>query len=140
SDLLITRRFDPGHSPDRLDDPSLRAFDSLIFRPGETVGIYAEVYRLRAGGAADVEVALESAERPSLLGRLARWVGRGLGLVEPGDDPRVGWRGELQDARYVVALNIPLPDTRSGMHDLVLRVTDPVTGEMTEARRRILIR
>jgi hypothetical protein len=140
SDLLIARRFDSGDTPDRMDDPRLRAFASLIFQPGDTLGIYAEVYRLGRAGAVDIEVALEDASRPSLIGRFARWIGRGLGLVEARVDPRVGWRGEAADARFVVALNVPLAEDRDGMHDLVLMVTDPVTGEVTEARRRILIR
>jgi hypothetical protein len=140
SDLLISRRFGAGESPDRVDAPNLRAFESLIFRPGDTLGIYAEVYRLATDGAIDIQVGLESAGGPSLLGRFARWIGRGLGLVQPADEPRVSWRGEAANARYVVSLNLPLEDDRDGMHDLVLQVTDLATGERTEARRRILIR
>lgn len=140
SDLLISPPFAPGDAPDRLDHPNLRPVQSLIFGPGDTVGIYAEVYRLPPGRAVDVEVALESAGRPSLLGRLARWIGRGLGIIKPADDPRVGWRGEPDDSRHVVALNVPLGGDRDGLHDLVIVVTDPVTGERTEGRRRILIR
>src|SRR5690606_16306159 len=121
-------------------DPRLRPFEALIFQQGDTLGIYAEVYRLDGSGTIDLSVAIESAESPSLLGRFARWIGRGLGLVEPSEDPRVGWRGEADEARYVVALNVPVPPDRDGLHDLVLRVTDPATGEVTEARRRILIR
>ena len=140
SDLLIARPSAPGDAPDRRDDPRLSAFQSLIFRPGDTLGIYAEVYRLAPDGAMDVELAIESAGSPSLLGRFARWIGRGLGLVQPSEDPRIGWRGEPEDARYIVALNVTLPDDREGLQDLVIAVTDPRTGERTEGRRRILIR
>jgi hypothetical protein len=139
SDLLISRRFDPADPPDQLDDPRLRPFASLIFRPGDTLGVYAEVYRVENARSIDLQVALENAGRPSLLGRFSRWIGRGLGLIEPADDPRVGWRGEPANARYVVALNLVLEQDRSGLQDLVLQVTDPVTGELTEARRRIRI-
>jgi hypothetical protein len=137
SDLLITRRFATCESADGMDDPRLRPFASLIFLPGDTVGIYAEVYRRGRAGVLDIQVALEDAGRPSLPGRLARWLGRTLGLVEPGEDPRVGWRGEATAARYVIALNVPLLEGRDGLYDLVVRVTDPATGEQTEARRRI---
>lgn len=137
SDLLITRRFPTGESADGIDDPRLRPFTSLIFLPGDTIGIYAEVYRRGRTGVLDIQVALEDAGRPSLPGRLARWLGRSLGLIEPREDPRVGWRGEATAARYVIALNVPLLDGRDGLYDLVVRVTDPATGEQTEARRRI---
>jgi hypothetical protein len=136
SDLLITRRFAPGESADSMDDPRLRPFTSLTFLPGDTIGIYAEVYRRGRTGVLDIQVALEDAGRPSLPGRLARWLGRTLGLIEPGEDPRVGWRGEATAARYVIALNVPL-EGNDGLYDLVVRVTDPATGEETESRRRI---
>jgi hypothetical protein len=137
SDLLITRRFAPGESADDMDDPRLRPFTSLIFLPGDTIGIYAEVYRRGRTGVLDIQVSLEDAGRPSLPGRLARWLGRTLGLIQPGEDPRVGWRGEATAARYVIALNVPLLEGRDGLYDLVVRVTDPGTGEQSETRRRI---
>jgi hypothetical protein len=137
SDLLITRRFAPGEAADGMNDPRLRPFTSLIFLPGDTIGIYAEVYRRGRTGVLDIQVALEDAGRPSLPGRLARWLGRTLGLIEPVEAPRVGWRGEATAARYVIALNVPLLEGRDGLYDLVVRVTDPATGEQTEARRRI---
>ncbi|HSK18160.1 MAG TPA: hypothetical protein VK912_03415 [Longimicrobiales bacterium] len=140
SDILTSRPFRPQATPDAPDDPRLRPFTSLVFEPGDTVGLYAEVYRLTAGGSIDIEVALEDASSPSLLGRFARWIGRGVGLLPSQDEARVGWRGESSDARFVVALNVPLPDGRHGLHDLVLRASDPVTGQRSESRRRILIR
>jgi hypothetical protein len=140
SDLLIAHRFAAADMPDRLDDPRLRAFESLIFRPGDTLGIYAEAYRLAGDVPVEIEVSLEDAGGPSLLGRFARWIGRGIGLLEPREEPRVSWRGEPGNVRYVVALNVPLPQDREGMHDLVLRITDPLSGGRAEARRRILIR
>ena len=140
SDILASRPFHPRAVPEAPDDPRLRPFASLIFAPGDTLGLYAEVYRLTGGGSIDIEVALEDADTPSLLGRLARWIGRGIGLLSPQEEARVGWRGEPSDARYVVALNVPLPEGRRGLHDLVLRASDPVTGQRSEARRRILIR
>ena len=140
SDILTSRPFPPQVAPGAPDDPRLEPFASLVFEPGDTLGIYAEVYRLTGGTPIDIEVALEDAGTPSLLGRLARWIGRGLGLVESQEEAHVGWRGETSDARYVVALNVPLPQGRSGLHDLVLTVTDPATGQRSEARRRIWIR
>lgn len=140
SDLLIGRPFAPTVLPDSMTDTGLRPFASLVFAPGDTLGIYAEAYRLAAGRAVDVQVALEPAGEPSLLGRFARWIGRGLGVVEPVENPRVSWRGEAADSRYPVALNVPLPADRDGLHDIVLRITDPATGDRTESRRRILIR
>ena len=140
SDILSARPFPHNAAPDSPHDPRLRPFASLIFEPGDTLGLYAEVYRLTGERAIDVEVALEDAGRPSLLGRFARWMGRGLGLLAPQEEARVGWRGEPSRARYVIALNVPLPDGRRGLHDVVVRVNDPVTGQSSEARRRILIR
>jgi hypothetical protein len=140
SDLLITHPFPLGVSADSMNDPRLRPYTSLIFERGDTVGVYAEVYRLGGAASVDIQVSLESAGQPSLPGRLARWIGRSLGLIEPAEDPRVGWRGEATGARYVIALNVPLLERGDGLYDLVVRVADPGTGEVREVRRRIRLR
>jgi hypothetical protein len=161
SDLLVTWPLPPGPAPERFDSPLLRARASLIVAPGDTLGIYAEVYRTdravlardadaarasetaRAGGAVRsiaVEVALQPASAPSLLTRFGRWIGRAIGVAAPESEPRVAWRTEADDVVHSVALNLPLDPRLSGMHVLVLRVTDLATGRTAEATRHVLIR
>lgn len=135
SDVLITRPFAAGALPDRFDDPRLRPRVSLVVSPGDTLGVYAEVYRL-SGAPLALELSLERSGGPSLLRRFGRW----LGLLDAGDAARVGWRSEEGGDAQTIALNLPLDTERSGMHDLVLRVTDVSTGQRSESRRQILIR
>ncbi|HEX6309194.1 MAG TPA: hypothetical protein VFZ69_13445 [Longimicrobiales bacterium] len=135
SDLLVTLPFEAAVLPDRFDDRRLRPRTSLVVEPGDTLGVYAELYRL-SGAPLEIELALERSGGPSLLRRFGRW----LGLLDAGDAPRVGWRTEAAEDRHVIALNLPLDDERSGLHDLVLRVTDRSTGQRAESRRQILIR
>lgn len=141
SDLLICRPFPEGRLPERLDDPALDARPELRLDAGDTLGVYAEVYRLAGSGpeTLGVEFSLEPAHGPGLLTRLARWVGRTAGLAGPQTDPRVAWRAEADGDIYPIALNLPLEPERTGRHVLILRVTDLTTGQTTETRRTVLI-
>ena len=140
SDLLICAPFPSGQLPQLRDDPLLQARTSLVFAPGDTIGIYAEAYRV-SSPLVRVELGLEPANGPGALSRLGRWVGRSLGLVGPRTDPRVSWSaprgtGGVQS----LAVNLPLEARRRGQFMLLLRVTDNETGRTTETRRPILIR
>jgi hypothetical protein len=140
SDVLVGRAFPPGRSPERRDDELLLPSPSLTFAPGDTVGLYAEVYRLAEGQPIDIEIGIENAGSPTLLGRVARWVGRTLGLLQPAAEPRISWRGEPSDTRHAIALNIVIPHDRKGLHEIVLRVSATGSEKPTESRRLVLIR
>jgi hypothetical protein len=141
SDLLIALPFEEGRLPSRRDDPALRPRPSLEVAAGETLGVYAEVYRIEEAGAdrLRVELALEPADRPGLLTQLGRWIGRATGITGPRIDPRVAWQTAAEDAVYPLALNLPLDPRRHGRHELVLRVTDLRSGLTAETRRPLLI-
>jgi hypothetical protein len=142
SDLLVAYPFEDGRLPSRRDDPLLRARPTLELDAGATLGIYAEVYRV-AGTEPEVmrvEVALEPTDRPGLLRQFGRWIGRATGVAAPRTDPRVAWQAASGDSVYPLALNLPLDPRRHGRHELVLRVTDLVSGLTTETRRPLLIR
>jgi hypothetical protein len=142
SDLLICLPFEDGALPARRDDDGLRARTTLVLDAGETVGVYAEVYRIAGTGAEAVrlELALEPAEGPGLLTQFARWLGRVVGIATPATDPRVAWQTASEDDVFPLALNLPLDASRHGPFVLVLRVTDLHTGQATETRRPLLIR
>jgi hypothetical protein len=142
SDLLLCRPFRDGGLPERNDDPSLRPLPSLVLTAGDTLGLYAEVYRLAGRGAEAlaVELSLEPLDGPGLLSRIGRWIGRAAGLAGPRTDPRVSWRAEAGGDVYPVAMNLPIDVRRSGRYVLILRATDLVTGQASEARRPVLIR
>jgi hypothetical protein len=135
SDVLICAPFPADRLPLHRDDDVLRARSSLVFAPGDTLGIYAEVYRL-AVGSARVEIGLHPARGPGPFARLGRW----LGLVGPRSDPRVAWNTGAASELRSLAVNLPLDPRRRGMHVLVVRVTDPATGRTAESRRPLLIR
>jgi tetratricopeptide (TPR) repeat protein len=139
SDLLICEPFPDGPLPESRDDDRLRGRASLRLQPGDTLGIYAEAYRLAGAGALRVEIALESGRDPSLLGRFARWIGRAVGVVSPETEPRVAWTSAQDDVVHSIALNLPLDPRAHGPFVVVLRITDLVTGLSTESRRPVLI-
>jgi hypothetical protein len=141
SDLLIARPFGTA-LPRRRDDPLITALTDRVVPRGGTLGVYAEVYRLDAAAARDltVEFSLEPADGEGVLGRFARWLGRRAGVVGPREDPRVSWLEEIDAGVHAIAVNLPLDRQHVGRRLLVLRVTDPVTGETTESERLILIR
>jgi hypothetical protein len=142
SDLLVAFPFEQGRLPTRRDDPLLRARPTLELNAGETLGIYAEVYRITGTEpeVMRVEIALEPADRPGLIRQLGRWIGRATGIAAPPSDPRVAWQAASEEAVYPLALNLPLDPRRHGRHDLVLRVTDLASGMTAESRRALLIR
>jgi hypothetical protein len=142
SDLLLCLPFEDGALPARRDAPGLRARSTLVVSAGETLGVYAEVYRIAGTGpeAVRVELALEPADAPGVFTRFARWLGRTAGVVQPRSDPRVAWQAATEDEVFPLALNLPLDPARHGRHVLVLRVTDLQTNREAETRRALLIR
>jgi hypothetical protein len=139
SDLLLSAPFD-GPLPTRRDDPVMAPLTSLVVPAGATLGVYAELYRSGADGdAIRVEFGLEPADRPGLLGRLARWVGRATGILGSPVDPRVAWSANVESGVQPLAVNLPLDPRRRGRHVLVLRVTDLRTGTAVQAQRPLLI-
>jgi hypothetical protein len=142
SDLLICLPFVDGELPADRDAPSLRARPTLVVAAGETLGIYAEAYRIAGTGpeTVRVEVALEPADGPGLFTRFARWLGRAAGVTQSRSDPRVAWQAATEEAVFPLALNLPLDPALHGRHVLVLRITDLQTGRDAETRRLVLIR
>ena len=133
SDLLITRPLPASVRPGRIADPGVEVVASLVFAPGDTLGVTAELYRVAEDTPLHIEVALERTDA-SLLRRLGQW----LGLVDGGQAARVAWSENADGGAHVIALNLPLDPERTGMHELVLRVMDAAGGR-TESRRTILI-
>jgi hypothetical protein len=140
SDILVAYAVPHTAQPDRPDDPALRARPSLQVARGDTVGLYAEVYRRPGAGALRVEVALEPAGEPHVLVQAARWIGRVVGGAAEPADPRVEWVSEEAGETLPIVLNLPLPPDRRGLQEIVLRVTDTTSGESAESRRLVRIR
>lgn len=136
SDMVLARAF--GQSPPRsAEDPALRGVGDLTVASGDTIGVFAEVYRAGRDGIT-VDLVLEPADRPSLLRQVGGWIGRTLGLSQPTEHPRLAWQDQGEEGRYVIALDLPLDSERRGMFDLVLRVSN--REGTTETRRRFLVR
>jgi hypothetical protein len=139
SDVLISAPFPADTLPAHRDDAVLQARSSLVFAPGDTLGVYAEVYRL-ASADARVEIGLQPASGPGPVARLGRWLGRPLGLSGRPSNPRVAWSTGGAPELRSLAVNLPLDARRRGRFVLVVRVTDKQTGHTAESRRPLLIR
>jgi hypothetical protein len=139
SDILVCTPFHVGAQPARFDDDALRARSSLRLARGDTLGIYAEAYRVTQGAALEVELAIEPADPPTIARRLFDWVGRTTGLGGPSSQPRVAWRAEATNVVHAISVNLPLDPRLHGRHVLVLRVRDPATGVAAVSRRLVLI-
>ena len=140
SDILVCAPFPAGAHPARYDDSALAARPSLVLRRGDTLGIYAEAYRLREGESSlEVQLSIEPADPPHAVRRLFDWVGRAAGLAGPPTQPRVAWTEATTAVVHALSVNLPLDPRLRGRHMLVMRITDPVRGASAVSRRLILI-
>lgn len=142
SDLVVARAF--GDSlPATREEPVLEPLPSLLIPPGSEVGFYAEVRGLaRQGGAARYEVqwAVESAEKGSLLGRAARWVGRQIGVIAPEEPMAIRWEDVSSAGTAPIALTMDLADADPGLYRVTLTLTDRLSGVQQTVERLLRIR
>lgn len=145
SDLVLCRPFGTGRLPEDRADQQLRPHAELVFSPGDTVGIYAEIHRLEreaaAGSSYRVEIALRDAGVAPVLTRLIRRIGRVLGVGRDGDDPFLAWDATGSgDEVEIIALDLYLPRLRTGPYVLEVAVFDYQAGYRRIMERELLIK
>jgi hypothetical protein len=141
SDLLVALPVPTG-SPRSRADSSFEASPSLVLRPGQEVGLYAEISGLQPelpGRRFEVQWWVEGAEDPGLLHRAASWLGRRVGLLGDEEPTRVAWSESASEDVQVVFLTLTLNDMGPGLYRLGLLVRDPVTGQERTTTRLIRI-
>jgi GWxTD domain-containing protein len=139
SDLLIAPVPDSGRAGPDLDTPP--PYPGATLPPGPVL-VRAEVLGLeRAGGRARyaVEWWAEPVERPSILGRAARWVGRTLGLVDEDEPVRVRWEDTSMDEPVALAFSVDLGGLEPGLHRLGVTIRDRFTGREATSTRLLRV-
>jgi len=136
SDLLLLRVGDE-NLPPTLDAAVERVRGSLVVEPGETVGLFWEIYP-PGGGTREATVSVGLMDE---RGGFWRGVGRALGF---GDDPAEGvgmaWTERVGDAdRHPRAVAVTLPrDLPGGEYAIELEITLP-DSRVVRARRDIVV-
>lgn len=134
SDVIITRPFngDLPENQDRLADLPLA---DLSLERDTQVGIFAQAAD-PGPGSYEIEIAIRPADRGSLPGRFLRWLGRSLGLSDEPVPPRVSWRVVHDEGPLVLATDLTLTGTRTGLQ--IIEVA--IEGERGRGVGRRLVR
>ncbi len=138
SDVIVTRPFD-GDLPADHGELGDRPLSDLVLTRDARIGIFAQAADPGAGEYA-IEVAVRPADEGSLPGRFVRWLGRSLGLGGERQPPRVAWRvTHPGDAPLVVAADLTLTGTQTGLQLIEVAVEDRTTGRRATGRRLVRI-
>lgn len=143
SGIMLTNPFPAGQLPKGRADASAAPLARPVVAPGQTLGVYAEL--TKTGEALDsvsVELEIRAIDKPSVVTRLAGWVGSKLGFAGKNSTPgRLGWTLELQpNQNNVIALTIDPGKLDSGRYLITLTATDPKTKAVVVAEREFLTR
>ncbi|MHB1168068.1 MAG: hypothetical protein ACYC28_02145 [Longimicrobiales bacterium] len=122
SDVIITRPFN-GALPETQDGLGDRPLGTLVLERDSYVGIFAQAAD-PGSGSYEVEVAVKPADRGSLPGRFVRWLGRTLGLSDEPVPPRVSWRVVHGEGPLVIAADLALTGTGSGLQIIEVAIED----------------
>jgi len=138
SDLLLFRASGTGEVVDSLGEALPRMRGSRVWRQGEIVGVYLEIYGPEELDDLGVTVSLESAEEPGFFRR----VGEAVGLVDPDAPLEIAWLQSSSGGRHGGSWTLDLSDIEPGEYVLRMRVTGgtPEVGVTTaEATRTIRV-
>ena len=114
-----------------------------VVSPGQTLAVYSEL--AVAGDAAksvNIELEIRSIDKPSVVTRLAGWVGSRLGFAGNSSTPgKLGWTLEVQPKlNNPIALTIEPGKLDGGRYLITMKVTDPANGAVVVAEREFLTR
>jgi hypothetical protein len=136
SDVIITRPFD-GALPESQEALGDRPLGDLVLQRDEHVGIFAQAAD-PGPGEYEVEIAVRPADRGSLPGRFIRWLGRSLGLRDEPVPPRVSWRLVHGEGPLVLAADLALTGTQTGLQIIEVVIED-TRGRRGIGRRLVRI-
>ena len=143
SGILMTNPFPAGQLPTSRTDASAQPLARPVVKPGQTLGVYAElVVPGDAPRSVNVELEVRSIDKPSVVTRLAGWVGSKLGFAGNASTPgKLGWTLEVQPKQSnAIALTIDPGKLDGGRYLITMRVTDPATNAVVMAEREFLTR
>ncbi|HEY0809530.1 MAG TPA: hypothetical protein VGD49_05175 [Longimicrobiales bacterium] len=143
SGIMLTNPFPAGQLPAGRSDTNAAPLSRPVVAPKQTLGIYSEL--TIAGAAArtvNVELEIRSIDKPSVVTRLAGWVGSRLGFAGNESTPgKLGWSLEMKPhLNNVIALTVDPGKLDGGRYLITLRVTDPGTNAVVLAEREFLTR
>lgn len=118
----------------------LRPASGLVLPTDSRVLVWAEALGLsRRGGESRyaVEWWVESADRRTVLGRAARWLGRRVGLGDDDEPVRLQWEDGSSRDPAPVAFVADLEGLGPGLYRLGLTVRDLVSGRAATAERLV---
>ena len=124
-----------GGLPESLDEALPRVLGSTRVRPGETLVAGWEVYGLRTGESAMVDITMQDA-RPGIVARATRF----LRLTSPEAPLEMSWQEAGPDQRGTVfrAIALTLPELEPDEYDLILEVK--LSGRNPiEVRKRLFV-
>jgi len=144
SDIVLARPFRDRPLPRDRSELRLSPLSSPEVHRGEAVGLYAEAHWLAPaeGGRTrySVDVALHREDRPGLATRVARWIGRRLGLAGRPTVPRVTWTGEgVPGQPVVLALDLGVGNVEPGLYRVEMTVQDLVLGTRRTSSRLLSV-
>jgi hypothetical protein len=143
SGIMLTRPYPSGQQPTSRSDNTAAPLTRPVVTPGQTLGIYAE---LAVPGdtnrSVNVELEVRSIDKPSVVTRLAGWVGSRLGFAGNSATPgKLGWTLEVQPRPdNVIALTVDPGKLDGGRYLITLKVTDPSNAAVVMAEREFLTR
>ena len=143
SGILMTNPFPAGQLPTSRSDASAAPLARPVVKPGQTLGIYSELtIPGDAPRSVNVELEVRSIERPTVVTRLAGWVGSRLGFAGNTSTPgKVSWSLEVLPGRNnPIALTIDPGKLDGGRYLITMKVTDPATSAVVMAEREFLTR
>ena len=136
SDVIVTQPFD-GDLPENQDSLGDLPLAELVLTHEMQVGIFALVADPGAGSY-DVEIAIRPADRGTLPGRFVRWLSRSLGLSDERVPPRVSWRVVHGEGPLVLAADLALSGTNTGLQVIEVAIEDS-RGRRGVGRRLVKI-
>ena len=141
SGIMLTNPF-PAGAPSNRTDPSAAPLSRPVVAPGQTLGIYSELSATGEARSVNVELEVRSIDKPSVVTRLAGWVGSRLGFAGNTATPgKLGWVLEVQPQKpNVIALTVDPGKLDGGRYLITLKVTDPSDGAVVLAEREFLTR
>lgn len=151
SDLLLADAITPRvPSVTRRDELVMEPSRTLVFRPGDPVHVYFEIYGLAADAEgwahyrAELVVSDSAGQTPGLIERLTRGekelFSRDAGAERAAQQ---SWERTVSpdpdDDRAAEYLTLELPPLREGVHRVRIKVTDLRSGHTTERHRDFIV-
>lgn len=143
SGIMLTNPYVAGQLPAARSDAAAAPLARPVVSPGQTLGVYSELtISGETARSINIEVEVRSIDKPSVVTRLAGWVGARLGFAGTSTTPgKVSWTLEVEPRKNnVIALTIDPGKLEGGRYLITMKATDPGNGAVVVAEREFLTR